>query len=350
MFIEFKPTDPLFFRDSRPFDMGIDNFGSSIPIPRLTTLHGALVSYYIKTVRPMNFEYKELAKEIKFEIPMIKIRSLKENKDIGYFLPAPSDLVQTDYEEPFYFMTSLRLIEETNVFSSSPFAHYLVSESKNKQKDGIFYVSLEEMKKYLKGEKSVKAVNLQDIIVSEPKLGIAIDSKTRRTKDEHLYQQIHRRYENKDYEISFIIKTTMSERIKSNFPKKGFARLGGEGRLAKISQIDNIPELEELCSIKLNNSGISKLYFATSFPSEWNLKRLDAIDHNKILTASIPKAELISGFDMVKREQKKTKVAVPQGSVYYFKEINLSDYHGKAFPNDCDYQGYGRVFVGIYKE
>lgn len=353
MFIEFNPLDPLFFRDGKPFDMGVDNFGSSHILPPLTTLHGALVSHYIRTVKPqfkMALEYITLAKKFQVELFLIKLRNVVEDK-VEYFLPAPSDLVQTgECEDGIYSFEQPKLTQDQDAITSSPFSTFLTSEIKAKSKEGIFLVSVDQFEKYLDGERRISALNLLDFITPEPKIGIAIDKQTRRAKEEHLYQQIQRRYERNNFRLSFILKTQLPEEGLEVYNNEKMTKLGGEGRLVLIHKLEDSPKIQNIYSPRSISSGISKLYFATPFPNRWDLHNVKSLNFDNILTASIPKPTIISGFDMANRKQKPSRTAIPAGAVYYFKDVDLSTFHGQAIDNDQSYQGYGRVFVGTYKE
>lgn len=119
-------------------------------------------------------------------------------------------------------------------------------------------------------------------------------------------------------------------------PKKGLLRFGGDGRAATIENIDTslpTPDYQAIanaqrCRIVLTSPGL--------FPHGW---MLPGTDNNKrvalpggvtakVVSAVVPRAETISGWDLAAREgkgaPKPAQRVTPAGSVYWLDELQAT--------------------------
>ncbi|MFN3713607.1 MAG: type III-B CRISPR module-associated Cmr3 family protein [Alcanivoracaceae bacterium] len=115
-------------------------------------------------------------------------------------------------------------------------------------------------------------------------------------------------------------------------PIDGLLRLGGDGRAATIEQADielPLPDYEAIasskrCRIVLTSPGL--------FPDGWKLPGTE--DGNRVtlpegitaqlVSAAVPRAETLSGWDLAKWQPKPARRVVPTGSVYWLDELEAS--------------------------
>lgn len=125
-------------------------------------------------------------------------------------------------------------------------------------------------------------------------------------------------------------------------PAKGLLRLGGDGRAASIERVTiDLPQADystitraKRCRIVLTSPG--------SFPSGWKLPGTDADNRvtlpggirAKLVSAAVPRAETLSGWDLANWQPKPAQRVAPTGSVYWLDELEATpDALGKLVEN-----------------
>lgn len=111
----------------------------------------------------------------------------------------------------------------------------------------------------------------------------------------------------------------------------GLLRFGGDGRAARIQSTSvSLPEPDfdaicqaKRCRVVLTSPGL--------FPEGWKLPSLDAENRisfdgisGRLVSASVPRAETISGWDLANKKPKSAQRVVPTGSVYWLEELESS--------------------------
>lgn len=114
-------------------------------------------------------------------------------------------------------------------------------------------------------------------------------------------------------------------------PSNGTLRFGGDGRAAAISTVECSvpkPNFEAIskngrCRIVLTSPGI--------FPQGWRLPGMDKQNRfalgdvrGRLVCATVPRSEVVSGWDLARRAPKPAQRAAPTGSVYWLEELEAT--------------------------
>lgn len=381
MIIALEPLDTLFFRDGKPFTMEEDTWADTMILPYPSVLYGALRSTYFANHSEL---FKELTQEKKLntsEDPTTNLRItgiyyelLHDKRNLGPHLPLPRDLVQLKNRDPkelkrekrelTYKVVTLERCQRNSNYCSDyvscsqnidPLVH---SQEVTRLDTGL--ISIVDYNGYYRtysNMENILARSIRDHIVLEPKVGISLNPKTRSSQKHRLYRVGMYRYKGLRLLIQFSGLT---------LPDKGIMKLGGEGRAVSYqSRTENI-SIEEPEKI---NDGLFKLYLATPAIFEQGGWLPDSLDPTslsgsirgievELLAASIGKHRSIGGFDMLTKQPKPMRQAVPAGSVYYFQAKNktspesiIEAFHGKSLQgndsNNITYkqQGFGIAYV-----
>ncbi|MEZ4955202.1 MAG: type III-B CRISPR module-associated Cmr3 family protein [Saprospiraceae bacterium] len=196
---------------------------------------------------------------------------------------------------------------------------------------------------------TTNALQLNDFVKSEPKVGIGRDNITRTAEDSLLYRVDMNRLEG--VELRIIAKSLYQE----NDIAQSIVHLGGE---TKLIQLDPIGSNTKLKIDKPNlNKDSFKIYlstpaFFTKLGWQPDLSRFNI--NARLVAACVGKPLHIGGYDMLNNRPKPMLKAVPAGSVYYYEsdespEKILSQLHGQSISDFLPEQGYGIAFIGNVK-
>ncbi|MDR4124542.1 type III-B CRISPR module-associated Cmr3 family protein [Yanghanlia caeni] len=130
-----------------------------------------------------------------------------------------------------------------------------------------------------------------------------------------------------DYDVGFLAVVSGAQA-----PSDGVLRFGGDGRAAAIMPADVAfphPDYEAIaamgrCRLVLNSPAL--------FPSGWMLPGADPTGRvdlgegvsARVVAATVPRSERLSGWDLAKKRPKALQRAVPTGSVYWLDELQGS--------------------------
>ena len=114
----------------------------------------------------------------------------------------------------------------------------------------------------------------------------------------------------------------------AELPASGMLRFGGDGRAAAVEQVDYKSETVDLTA--LVQARRCRLVLATPgiFPDGWRLPGMGADGRfafhgvrGRVVCAAVPRAEVVSGFDLARWQPKPAERAVPSGSVYWIEDL-----------------------------
>ncbi len=361
MWYKIIPNDTLFFRDGKPFSMGMETWASSIFPPNPSTLYGAIRTWLIFEKGNLKaFKEGKLKEELGTpdEKGTLKIKGPFLFKKEALF-PVPKDLLKekgkTDNE-----LFRLNLVKPEIFISDYPEnKHILVNKSNRKLEEVEGFITSIYLEDYLSGKDKLRLTKKEEIYIEEPKIGIAREKITKTTKEGYLYQISMIRLKE---DVSMVVKI---EGVK-DIPESGIIQLGGDGRTAKIEKIeDNIFQNVENINLKFENKKF-KIYLAThaifenGYLPKWINKDWEG-EYNgiklRLICCVIGRYRLIGGWDLAKNEPKGMHRAVPAGSVYYFEILDNSSaesiknvFHFKNISEINPEEGYGLSFIGKIKE
>lgn len=360
MWYKITPNDTLFFRDGKPFTMGMETWAEITFPPTPSTLYGAIRSWLI-------FEKGDLKSfkngKLKEELGTVSEKGTLKIK--GPFLllkgeplfPCPKDLLKekAGKENKLYRLT---FSKKPEIFVSDyPFESSLLEKNKKVLEEAEGFIAEIYLKEYLSGKNSIRLTHKSEIYIEEPKIGIARENKKKTAKEGHLYRIPMIRLKDK---VSIAVKIEGVE----NIPESGIIQLGGEGKTAKIEKLEDnfLKDIEEI-NFNIENN-IFKLYLATpcifenGYLPKWiNENSLEGeFNHIKLKLAccSIGRHKLIGGWNIAKKSPKPMFRTVPEGSVYYFQILDNSDFkkisdtfHFKCISERYPEEGYGLSFIGV---
>lgn len=365
MIIDVEPLDVLFFRDSKPFNKGEDNWANSIPFPNLTTLYGMLRSTFY-SLHPDKFC---LANEKNDPTNAIRIESVNLVYQDFVYYPVPEDLYC--YEEEGHYQFLYKQCVGINDMVSSLGVHtglshvMKVSSTYKKQKPvntSFFRLDKRNLQSYFRNEDNLCYKDFQKLVYEEGKIGIGRSDKSKCSEEGLLYRIGQIRYEK-----------GMKIRIKINegvldLPEKGTLRLGGQGKYVSYRLVKDTEDRDFLKSEKAKVNRV-KIYLETPavFRNGWKPDFLNSgidkmegvLDGKKVklLTACINGYIPLGGYDIEKNCPKPFVKAVPAGSVYIFellepieevtlKKITLESKAEEIYER-C---GYGKAVCSYYYE
>lgn len=238
--------------------------------------------------------------------------------------PLPADLFAEEGSDRLLYLEPQRLPEGLQGSLATPQIVALRQMKSTKPQGGV-WLNGAGLAAYLRGQslrKGRHTTEISDLWRSDPRLGIALDSVKRAAEKGRLYtsEGIAMRPD-----FGFLVGVDGAEGL---VPNTGLIRFGGDGRGAHISSSTvNLPEpdWERIASEK-----IFRLVLATPglFEGGW---RLPGMENNnvtwrgpdgltaRLISAAVPRAQVVSGWDIAKGEPKKALRAVPAGSVYWFE-------------------------------
>lgn len=356
MKIVIDAIDTLFFKDGKPFTMGEENWAEGIFPPNPSVFYGSLRTAYFAQNKVNISDFDTQNDPTK----QLKIKSIYYLIDDQIYLPAPAELVK-EAKKSDKWLYQLDLIEN-DLISNYSFSHRLVfNGNKNVENASNYLIDIETFYSYLNGEqKQISGLNLNKLVLSEPKVGIGRANATHSTAEGKLYRVGMRRLESelkgtKTSKIKFIIDFEGIE-LEAN----GFLKLGAEGKMVSYKNY-SADILFNRFEAQNTKEGMFKLYLLT--PAIFENGAIPDLTSNKILSkikceliaAAVAKPISIGGFDMKLKTPKIMRKAVPAGSVYYFKtEENLSRVYdminNKSIAElETDSLGYGIAIMGAVK-
>ncbi len=157
----------------------------------------------------------------------------------------------------------------------------------------------------------------------DPRVGVGLNAATRSAADGQLFTvqavAFHR-------SIGFLASVTGARP-----PADGVLRFGGDGRGAAISMVPHQPAAADVDAISKARRARVVLTTPGLFPSGW---RLPAVDGEQRITwpglsarltcAAVPRAEVVSGWDLALRSPKPAERAAPAGSVYWLDDLDAT--------------------------
>ena len=321
-----KPLDVLMLRGNKSFGDSGEHGTSSMP-PSPSVLSGALRSFWlaekgIDTVKFKTMSVTDLQEPllsqlgIPLEAGSFRLADCglvrKNEKIFERIYPLPSDLVlqKPTKENNSLTLYALRPQNLASDFLGSYQGQLAILKAPAGKPEGGYWLNEVGFRAYLKGEKPSLShlVKTSDLWKSDWRLGIALDRESQ-----------------KDIFLAVSIAGA------NDFPEKGTLRLGGDGRAAGF---EVLPALSLLPSIKAKETRIKLLLTSPAlFKNGSKLPSLQDLQDGRIyfdggsarvVSASIPRHHVISGWDLAEWQPKPAERVVPAGAVYWLDDIQYS--------------------------
>ncbi len=371
-----EPLDVWLFRDGRPFTAGSDAMARSRFPPTPYTLYGMLRSLLLfqaaaqGRVQDLGFgEQPELVAAVAGEPDDFERLCLRgpwlarlENSSLVRYFPAPCDLVRFDQDgAPQY---ALLAPAQPAPLSATPASSLqpLWARHPEPPSPAEGYVAEPDFWRYLASE-PVPAVDPSSLVIRERRPGLGIDRSTRTAAEGLLYTV---EYVRPCHGAGLAV--DVLDGLEQAPPLVAF---GGEARGSRCTAWPLPPEqppdgLRE----QVASSGRVKLVLATPalFRQGWlpawidqaTLRTTEPYSGLRLVSAAVPRAEAIGGFDLVKRIPRPMRPAVPAGSVYFFSEekeekdergaaVRAFDrWFGACLSDDHATIGFGLAYAGAW--
>lgn len=158
----------------------------------------------------------------------------------------------------------------------------------------------------------------------DPRVGIGLEEATGRADDGKLFTVQAVAVER---DVGFLIGVSGAD-----LPRNGAVRLGADGRAAALRAIADFKPIE-LDYEGIAKNGRCRVILATPgiFPDGWKLPGTDPeMDWRlggvkaKLVAAAVARSEVVSGWDLAKKQPKTAQRAVPAGSVYWLEDLDAT--------------------------
>lgn len=375
---ELNPLDTLFFRDARPMEAGAGSGGHGANWPLPTVLHEALRAALLMRSgmphqpRTHRKERKDAIKE--YRVASDLFRSLRTigpfpAKDGELYLPCPADLVATENGKTVLFSPLLNPPGESNM--PATWLRPVISNARVGKQNKPDWIPRGFLADCLNGTSALSMPEKAKLFDTERRIGIGIDSETGAAAEHQIYAAEHLRLRPG---VSLWFKAALSDRgnEKANNPVSlddldgETVALGGESRLCRLKTSSDLlncdaiqspsgrhikwvlvtPAVflggwrpnwvdEKTGSVLLRNGGIMRKSGEDRLSWRKRIRESDKINAF-LVAACLPKPVFFSGWDLNLETEKEgvkhktggpkpTMLAVPAGSVYYFRAVTDED-------------------------
>lgn len=157
---------------------------------------------------------------------------------------------------------------------------------------------------------------------SDPRLGIALDTERRTAREGMLYTTDTIAFHKN---VGLLVGIDGADDL---IPTDGLLRLGGDGHAARVRPFPTPPivgaaEIAERFRVVLATPGLfEEGWLPTGVVRDGGLLLLR---HGgfaaQLMAAAVPRAEVVSGWDLVKQSPKPAVRVVPAGAVYWFEQV-----------------------------
>lgn len=339
-----KPLDILMLRGNQAFGDAGQHASSSMP-PNPSVIAGALRGFWLMQLE-VDFkkfsDQKNPAKPEDFDEP-VRSQLGTPNHPQGFRLQHNGLVrkVAGKFERLFAIPSDIVIQKATkdaeapDIYSLKPnvLADGLLSNLKSEQQvpilkapagkpESAYWLTEQGFNAYLQGQKPEfnQLVKSSELWKQEVRLGIALESQARTASDGQIYSTEAIALQKDVYLLAEI-------QGSPNFPEKGNLRLGGDGRGAAFFS----ENLNPLKTAQVKNGKIKLLLTSPAiFSQGWKLPTQD--DKNYIhfhggsahvVTASVPRHQVVSGWDLAKWQPKPAERVTPTGSVYWLENVQF---------------------------
>ncbi len=383
--LQIEPLDTLFFKDGKPFSMGDDSWADGVFPPAPSVIFGALRSWILANNEELKNSVKEIVKDKDHFFNKIEIRNIAYKIGTNLFFPTPLDLVQDknrrdeemEYEkdEGEYKLHALK--------SDNKFKYAVHSENLNtifkygnetEKLDVVenFPLGLIDVENSFSNYLSNKKTSYERLLswkeqkTEEPKIGIGRNDNTKISDAGLLFRIDQIRpgiKENETFKI--VVDVFFPNELKKSVFENQEIKLGGEGKIAKVSITEN--SIKEIIGLDYKLTDKFKIYLSTPalFKKGWLPEFIDKDNliwenekydfEAKLSYAVIGKTKNIGGWDLAKQKPKTMLIAVPEGSIYYFeltkgtlKEVYRFFQENSSISDYYKEQGFGITYLANF--
>lgn len=198
----------------------------------------------------------------------------------------------------------------------------VLTQSERSKAESGYWLTQQGWQDYLSGQtpNAEQLVHSSDLWKFDARVGIGMSAESRSVEEGKLFSTQALSMKDK---VGFLVVV-----MGATPPTDGLLRFGGDGRAATLQAINwelPEPDYEAICQAKrcrivLTSPGL--------FPEGWKLPSMDAQNRlhfegmsGRLVSAAVPRAETISGWDLANKKPKPAQRVAPTGSVYWLEEL-----------------------------
>ena len=368
-----QPLDVLFLRGNKLFgDPG--SFGESLVPPWPSAAAGAVRSWMLAAdgVAPAAFARGEVqhpslgtpAAPGDFRMTAFHVARQSESGALELLLEPPADLILSRDDNAALRLCALAPQPLPVALAASAPLPWLpiLGEAQRRKPVAGYWLTQKAFADYLQG----RLPAAQDLVSSgelwkvDARIGIGLDPLQRRADDGKLFstQAVAFRPE-----IGFLVGIDNAQP-----PAAGTLRLGGDGRAAAVRTIAFDPPTPDLSEIAAAGRCRLVLTSPAIFADGWCLPGVGADGRfslgdvrGRLISAAVPRAQIVSGWDLASSKPKPAQRAAPSGSVYWLDQLEATpDALGKLaadglWADSCEYpqrraEGFNRFTFAVWSE
>lgn len=330
-----EPLDVLFLRGNKLFGAA-GSYGESLVPPWPSVAAGALRSAMLAR------EGIDLAAFARGELPHPSLGTPKapgpftvtgftlarrlEDGQVESLHPLPADLVAEDHTGTLTLRRMAPVQPADGLLSSAPLGLWpvLPQPERSKAASGC-WLTQAGWAAYLGGgtPTAAQVLKTKDLWALDERVGVGLNPELRRAADGQLFtvQAVAFRAG-----IGFLASVAGAQP-----PSGGTLRLGGDGRAAAVHAARHQPAQTDLAA--LARAGRARLVLTTPglFPQGWPLPGLgedlvlEAPGFSaRLVCAAVPRADVISGWNLAERAPKPAERIAPTGSVYWLADLQAT--------------------------
>lgn len=346
-----EPRDPLIVRDGKPFNAEPGARASTLPFPFPSTTTGGVRTRAGLENGSFNRSKIEVVKKIEVRGPLLV--ELKSSQEIGWFFPAPLDVVflaeQSDKQGQTVKARLKRLVPadippglcvgqaRCGEEKLAPTAFSEEEKTDSKPASGPSFWNWEKFSQWLQNPQPVKDCDAETrasygiaALPKDSRFHVQLREDTYTSDEGRLFGTTGLAFRVSEFKDPSFQTRRMALAVWSNEQTKelsisgGAAHLGGERRLVGWKNSNAaLPSCDDWIG-QIKEAGHCRVILATPayFQSGW-LPAFLLQTHEevtpKLVAACVGRPQVVSGWDFENRTPKPTRRLAPAGSVYFLK-------------------------------
>lgn len=331
-----EPLDVLFLRGNKLFGAP-GSFGESLVPPWPSTAAGALRSQRLVQdgVDPGDFAAGRVAHAVlgtpespgPFTVAGFDLARRLSDGRIETLHALPADLVgESDGAQGAALRRLQPVAPAAGLLSSAPLPLWpvLAQDERSKAESGL-WLDDRGWADYLAGRlpSPGSVVRSAALWALDARVGVGLDAATRRAADGQLFTVQAVAFHPG---VGFLVSLQGSGAL-----QPGVLRLGGDGRGAALQPVTCRPPQADLAAIARARRCRVVLTTPGLFEVGWCLPGVDAQQQlnwpglrARLVSAAVPRAEVVSGWDLARQQPKPAQRVAPAGSVYWLDELDTT--------------------------
>lgn len=270
----------------------------------------------------------------------------RENGAVEPLFALPADLIADENGDGLCYLKPQPLPDKLRASVATEYVAVLRQVKPAKPEAGLWLTG-KGLAAYLRGQrlsKQAHTVRSGELWKTDPRIGIALDPEKRSAADGRLYTTDGVAPTNN---VGFLASVCGADGL---VPTKGLLRLSGDGRGARVDVCDSVLPGPDWDLIAAERKFRFVLAAPGLFEQGWRPSGIQN-DHvtwkgpddvtARLVCAAVSRAQVVSGWDLAKRQPKAALRAAPAGSVYWFESQETDGAKLVAALRKLAEQGFG---------